>query len=501
MKKAISLGLALLMILPLFAGCSESEVNEPANDTKNTEVSEAEVPEELTAEEKEVSKADVKDNLPDDLDFGGTTINVSYYGQQTVRDFDTVGDLTGDVVLDSVFNRNITVEDRLKVKLNWVEGLSDYEQFPKSVETEIMAGSSEYDFIVEESCYLFKQTMSGYYRDILKVNYIDLSQPWWYSKLMEDTQFNNNARFFAMGDICPTALMGASAMFFNKPLFTDYFQDVNKLYDAVIEGTWTHDVFADYCRQVYTDVNGNGAADADDVMGFRFDTWAVPNYMSMSTGLTYTKRDEEGYPVLDIYTEDGIKWGETIYMLFYTDNISMDGDPDGTFAKQKSLFLPRALRSANGLRNLDFEYGILPYPKLYETLDYLSGASVVNGTGIGIPVTAPEDKLDATCATLEALCAESYRRVIPAWFDTALKIKYADATIDAQMVDIIYDHINAPFIIMADKIFNTGSIFANAMHGATNNGAFASWYASKDKLYTKTMEKAIKTYKELIESD
>ena len=87
--------------------------------------------------------------------------------------------------------------------------------------------------------------------------------------------------------------------------------------------------------------------------------------------------------------------------------------------------------------------------------------------------------------------------MVPAWYDTALKIKYSDANIDSQMVDIIYDHINSPFIMMADKALGTGSIYTNAVYGSSNEGAFASWWAKNEKLLVKKLEKAIDSYRNL----
>ena len=499
MKKILSLLLCLAVLLPTFAACSNNAADPGNSDgaqnpSGNTAPS-AEA--EAAPEEPEITRANYPDTLSPDLNFDGVTLSINAFGSENCINYDCTGELTGDVVLDAVYNRNITVEDRLNVKLNYVFGSADWDGFPASVATVLQAGTDDYDLIVEESSRLFEQSIQGYFYDFLTLDNINLEQPWWYSEMMEASQFDNTKRFFLNGDICLTVFMGASAMYFNKPVFTDYFGDVNALYDSVLDGTWTYDKFADYCRGVYTDVNGDGKADAGDLMGFRYEQWGVPNHMSMSTGLTYALRDSEGFPILDIYTENGIKWGETLYRLLYTDNISMLGAKQDTFIAGKSLFFPGMFETALVLRDVDFEYGMVPYPKLDESLDYLCGAATANGCGVAIPVSANAERISATTATVEALCAEAYRKVVPAWYDTALKIKYSDATIDAQMVDIIYNHINSPFIMMADKALGTGSIYTNAVFGSSNEGAFASWWAKNEKLLVKKLEKALDSYKKL----
>ena len=494
MKRVFAFILVLLLCFPLFTSCSEAgganESEEPA--------SPAAVPgAEAAPDEPGQTRADVPDNLPQDLDFTGTTVDIFFFGLENCRLYDCLGELTGDVVLDAVYNRNITVEDRLNVDLNFVEGSGDWNGFPQEVTVILQAGTDDYDLIIEESSRPFQQSIQGYFRDFRTLRYVDLEQPWWYSDMMEESQLENAKRYFINGDICLTVLMGASTMYFNKPLFTDHFGDPSALYDSVVEGTWTYDRFADYCRQIYTDANGNGKADDEDLMGFRFEQWGIPNYMSMSTGLKYVTRDEEGFPVLDIFTDQGIRWGETLYKLLYTDNISMEGSKLDTFKTQKSLFLPGMFDTALSLRDTDFDYGILPYPKLDESLDYLCGAATANGCGAAIPNAASPAKLDAVCASVEALAAEGYRRVVPAWYDTALKVKYSDATVDAKMVDVIYDHVNSPFIMMADKALDIGSIYTHAVYGSNNDGAFASYWAKNEKLIVKRVEKTIEKYKKL----
>lgn len=500
MKKTLCLILCALMLAPTFTACSNgsdstNDSTNPGSTSENTPPSE----DDASDDDGEVTRANTPDNLPDDLNFDGMTINIYHFGSEDTLNYDTVGEMSGDVVLDAVYNRNVSVEDRLNVKLNWIAGDADWDGFPSQVLTVLEAASGDYDLIVEESSRLFQQSLSGYYYDLMNISdYIDLDQPWWYTDLMEESSLDNSKRYYLNGDAFLTCMLGASAVYFNKQMYTDYFGDVQQLYDQVLDGTWTYDALADYSTQVYTDTNGDGQVDDGDIYGFRYEQWGIPNYTSMSNGLTYITRDEEGFPVLDILTEDSIQWGQTLYRLLYSDNIAVEGDKLKTFTNQTSLFLLGMFKTAPQLRNVSFDYGIVPYPKLNETLDYVSGAETANGNGGAIPVSIAEDKIQPVCAVLEALCAESYRKVVPAWYDTALKVKYSDGPVDAQMIDIIYEHINCPFIMVADKLLGTGSIFTNAIYGSGNDGAFVSYYESKSKSLEKSLEKAIEDYKEIL---
>ena len=495
MKKLLAVMVLLSMIFAVF-GCSKPSDNTPDEIVASDIDSGANPP----PGEKETVRAATPDSLPDDLDFGGMSLNIFHFGNSDTKDYDAGGEMGADIVPDAVYQRNRKTEERLNIKLNWIEGPDDWDTFPAQVNTAMLAGIGDYDLIMEENSRAFQHSLRGYFHDLKTAEYIDLESPWWYSKLMEEGNIDGSKRYFVTGNLTVTTLLGASTLYFNKKVFTDYFGDTDDLYSHVLKGTWTHDVFAEYCKGVYTDLNGNQIADEGDRFGFEYEEWGVPNYLSMSTGLTYSARDDAGLPTLDIYNESGILWGETLYKLLYTDNISHFSSRDerkAAFLNETNLFYVGAFSDAPAFRSSSFEYGILPYPKLSENLDYMSAAGTVNGNGVAIPVSAPSDKFEATCAAVESLCAEAYRSVVLTWYETALKIKYSDAEIDAQMVDIIYDHISAPFIMMADKEIGIGSIYTFAVFRAKDGGAFSSYYEKNEGSINAKWEKMINQYLDL----
>lgn len=492
MKKLIC---ALLLTTMLISAISCSEKPASDNSSETTAQSQTEA-----APETEPLRENTPDNLPSDLDFEGTTINIIYFGSDNSHYYDTVGESSGDIVYDAVYMRNVTVTDRLNCSINWIRGNGDWDGYPSQIQTAILANVPDYDIVFMENSRCFQQQLEGYWIDLLDAEYIDYDQPWWYTNLMNEAAIDTNKRFFVTGDFAMTTLFGASSVFFNKNMYTDTFGDVNDLYQLVLDGKWTHEQFMRYCIGIYSDVNGDSAPDEDDVFGFRFTQWGVPNYLSMSTGLTYCTRDENDVPVMDLFSEDVVTWADTLYKELYTDNIAIECkkvDMIAAFSNSKSLFFVGTLNIANSLREVQFPYGIIPHPVLNENLDYLCAAATVNGEGAAIPVCAPAEKNEMCCALLEALSAESYRKVIPTWYDTALKVKYIEAEIDADMIDIIYDHIGTSFIMMADKTIGIGSIFTNAVYGSKAEGTYSSYYAKNEKSMQTKWDNMIEKYNAL----
>ncbi|MHB1150757.1 MAG: hypothetical protein ACYCWE_10720 [Eubacteriales bacterium] len=487
MKKNVCLLLVLFMLFCGFA-CSESE-KDHSKDTAAATAAEA--------AETEMTRANTPDNLPQ-LDFNGMVINIYYFGQEFAHYYDAVGESSGDIVYDAVYMRNIAVNERLNTEINWIRGGDDWDSHPAAVQKAMLAGVSDYDIIFEENSRAFQHSLEGYFINLLDAEYLDYGQPWWYDELMYEGSIDTSKRYFVTGDFALTTLFGASAVYFNKNIYTDVLGDVNDIYQTVLDGKWTADVMMDLCRRIYSDINGSGTSDEDDLLGFRFTQWGVPNYLSMSTGLTYTARDDAGYPVLDLNTKDAVLWADKLYNMLYRDNMSIEckmTDMAAAFRNNLSLFYVGMFSTANTLRDCEFEYGIIPHPKLKESLDYLCAAGTVNGEGAAVPVSAPEDKFEASCALLEALCAESYRSVVPSWYDTALKVKYIDAEIDADMIDLIYNHVGTSFIMMADKTLGIGSIFTYTVYGSKSEGTFSSYYAKNENGFNTKWSNMIEKYK------
>lgn len=124
---------------------------------------------------------------------------------------------------------------------------------------------------------------------------------------------------------------------------------------------------------------------------------------------------------------------------------------------------------------MENDYGILPYPKWDEAqTEYYT---MVDGSHdiLAVPITATN--LERTGIITEALSAESYKRVIPAYYETALKTKYARDDESVQMLDMIAN----------SRVFDIGYVY-DGWSGASfifqelisaNNTSFESTWASR----------------------
>ena len=140
-QKLFALLLAALMTASAFVSCGDSKTDET---TGNADTS--------AAETVETEKVDPFA----DMDFGGEDIRMMV----SSREKDSMvsskvaiihgEELTGEVVSDSVYNRNILVEEFLNIKLGFTENDESHVTIGASITQLLTAGDDAYDLIIHE---------------------------------------------------------------------------------------------------------------------------------------------------------------------------------------------------------------------------------------------------------------------------------------------------------------------------------------------------------------
>jgi hypothetical protein len=103
-----------------------------------------------------------------------------------------------------------------------------------------------------------------------------------------------------------------------------------------------------------------------------------------------------------------------------------------------------------------------------------------------IPVNC--DKTEMVAAFMEAAASESYRNVSPAYFDVAMKLKYARDETAAKMLDIIRDGAYLNFAsVYNESIGNPWFVMRELMTTGSNN--FASWFDRNESRISTAIER------------
>ena len=434
LKQWIALFCAASMLLSL-AGCSEP-VEETSKDTSaavNTPAAETE-PEE-TEDDGSLFKT-VNDDLPADLKLGGLTVTFLSRGREQNAHEITAEEMNGEVVNDAVFNREIAVEERLECNIeNIATGTDGHgNELLTMVSTSVAASDGAYDILANSNWSTANTYPTGYYLNLYNVENLNLEKEYWAQHLIDSTEINGSL-FGATGSLGLYMYQSIFAVFFNRNLCEQYGIQPADIYSTVFEGGWTLDKMIELTKDVYTDKDGNGIADENDVYGYGLQVSSSTDGYWSSCQIRMTSRDSEGVLKLDTDVEKLVSVVERLQDFAYNQKgvirlVEGTGFTDGVylpeaFAKDQLLFMNDWIYSTGTgvFRDMESDYGIIPYPKYDEQQDDYYSYIHDQFTTFSILCTVADPA--SVGAVMEAMASDSHNRVIPAYYETALSQKYA----------------------------------------------------------------------------
>lgn len=438
MKKTISILLLLAMMVP-FAACGEKTPATPTDTTTSDTKKSIDAPiSEIVYEQ---------DSLPNDLDFGGEPINIlSKYINSTADILQlpeiSVEELTSEVINDSIYNREKFVEERLSVEINDIQSKNVNDE----IEKQMSSGDDNYQIYAANLLTTSFYCMYDYFVDLNQVEYLDLSQPWW-SSLFNDEAELLGELYFTSGSLALSMLRNMNVVYYNKGLAEDFSKnspELSDLYTLVEDGKWTFDKWVELSEDIYQDLNGNSQRDGEDLYGIGYVRTTLIEAFFSSFDIDVLSRTSDGWFELNVNTDKMFTSLDKLYNLFLnTTGCYAPGvgecdvdDMEILFAGGSILFMVNEMRSVEttALRNMQDEYGILPYPKYdINQKEYYTLSN--EHTTFAIPTTSSDTTMAG--AVLEAMASYSYRDTVPAYLDIAIKGKYMSDPGSRRMIDTI----------------------------------------------------------------
>ena len=430
MQKLNKIIIAAFIILLLIASCFVACDNKKAEDNtdKNAATSGTDSTGENTGEE-ENGQISLSDDLPD-MDFGGYNFRVYIENQESIEAVCAETD-TGDVVNDAVYKANRTVEDRFNIKITPLL----YGSLSK-VKTSIMAADDSFDIVTGHDISMGSMSLENVFMNLYKVPHLNFSKPWWPQNTVESLTLMKDKMYIFSNHISFWWIDNTRVMFFNKNRLADLGYPMP--YQDVFDGKWTFDKFLEMAKDTYIDQNGNGEKDEGDFFGFVKSDGEAYCYLE-SWGIQVTVKDKDDIlKVNDRLPEIMPGVLDKLYELLFTSpgGYQTKSDyalPNNIFAAGNSLFLFKELSNARqSFKDVTFDYGILPMPKIEGQKDYVAGCT---DRPYAIPNNAPD--IDRTGIIVEAMSAEGYKQVLPAYYEIALKVKYTHDDESVRVLDII----------------------------------------------------------------
>jgi len=408
---------------------------------------------------------------------------------------------SSDIVNQAVYQRNLNVEEALGVTVEAI-GIpgwwADAESFTNTFRNSVLAGAGAYNAIAGQQAYMNELGLCDLYMNIYDIPYVkdDLTSDYFYQDIRRELTYNGRL-YYLIGDYTWSYLDQLSVLFFNKQIAED--NNVEDLYQLVRDGSWTFDKLAEITRGTYRDYNGNSVHDVGDVYGYITDYETTDDALYSQFDLQPTRRDESGAIVIDpdqgkmvAILERMIDFYNTedVYAFkTYSEMLPEDRPFSDIFTSGRALFYPEVLSIAKKYRGMQTDFGIIPYPKWDEKQDKYYTQAQDWYSVIVVPIDCPD--VEMTGAVLDAMFAESRDLVIPAYYDVALKDKYARDDESGEMLDIIRDGVCINFGFFYRSL-GINQWFRTLLYLENQN--FVSYFAANQRVYERNLQKVLNTF-------
>jgi hypothetical protein len=480
-QKALCAALTLLL-----TACGNAAAEQETETSQNVQTA----PEEAEPVETEEETVYVKDSLPESMDLQSRTITTFGWSGPAFAEF-YVEEQNGEVVNDAIYSRNRSVEERLNITLAYHLEPGSYDKrndWVNAVRSSITAGDGAYDITAGYSMAGASLAAKGMCLPLNELEYLDFSKPWWPPSLMDEVTCGGKM-YVCSGDISTYMIYYLYGVYFNQELIGQF--DLENPYDLVQSGEWTVDKLSGMAAAAYIDLNGDGTTDFQDSLGYTTTTVYVDPFY-FSCGLHTTEKDENDIPHLaeEFSGEKAHSVVEKVVALVSMDGCLIGDGCNGAFKENRALFISHELTYAvSYLREAEFTYGIIPYPKYDEMQEQYVTITSFPYSLYSIPIDTADP--DVSALVMEALASEGYRTVSPALFENAYKVKYARDTQSSLMYDLIRSTVSFDF----GRVFNnelggsTYSLFRDSIVGKNTN--WISKVKGQSKVMTKMLDKLV----------
>ncbi len=363
----------------------------------------------------------------------------------------------GGLVNDAVLERNVTVEDKLGVKLEYTQINIPYTDVQADIRKYVGSGDHEFDLVINDLFPFANLSIEGNFRNILEPECnFDFSKDYWYADYMEDLRLIDGYQYLLAGDYFIDLIRSAHCLLYNKDIYLEYYHtNPDEVYDWVLNYEWTYEKLTTMISDVYEDKNMSQAKDKGDMYGFLVcEFWGCSIPFTVSGNPSFITREaEDGMPVIALLENNRASdLATAMTALFQNESASIEDTPETelleAFVDGQALVVGyQRLGSLENptLRGMEGDIGIVPYPMLYAS-DKRYVTSTHDTTEIGAILATAKD-LGFTSTVIEVLNRETGKLLMPKYYKEALQIQYVDDSTAASMIDIIHDNFGNSFAL------------------------------------------------------
>lgn len=358
-------------------------------------------------------------NIPDSLparSFGNDQFVIACQDDNMLQFF-YVEEMDGSMVDIAVYKSVAAVEGRFGVDIYAYKAPS-----ANSIKNAMTTQDGSFDFAFMLDVTASSLSLENLFVNLYDLDSLDFSKPWWPAPSVKALTYQDKM-YLGSSTMSYLGLGQTFLTYFNKTIFDD--NGIEYPYEAVFKGEWYMNDMIEIAETFYDDTQDNDIKDADDIYGFiapgKFYGWFE------SFGIEMVKKEGDDL-ILNAHCKEAYELVGYVYDMIVDKEmgfIEEEAVVNEMFARGQSTFIYGKLRVAYDVFRLqEIDYGILPVPKLNEDQEtyhsaytdrfFVVPASSVNG----------KDKQDIGFI-LEALSAEGYRTIYPAYYEVAMQGRYS----------------------------------------------------------------------------
>lgn len=481
MKRIFAGFLLLLMLLSALCACNPTDPNTSAGDANASDASYGEV--------DFNDRANVKDGLPE-KDWGGRTYTVL---QRSEFNYEFgVEEMDVSTVNDLIYERDAVVEERFGVDIvakNINGGWGVHEDFIDYIRDSMATGAVDYDIVAGYAAVIPTLVADGCFVDWNTVPHIDLNREWWSQDLVDELTVNNKL-YLLSGDASLLFWESMQGMFFNKTLAEN--AGIENLYDVVRDGEWTFDKMVEVIRQAHVEDDNPDTK----IYGYTSALTTQVDVYQDAFNIPVTTKDADGKPYFTVNQEKTYTALQMVYDLIcgsdYFYKAADHAEGIEMFGQNRALFMPTVLGKGSILNTYDCNYGILPMPKYNEEQEKYHSTCEDAYSLLAIPLLNKDD-VDFIGMITEALCAQSYRSVVPQWYTVILQNRYTKDEDSIEMIEVIREGILCNFGYIHSYALDWP---AHQFNICINNNStdFASLWESKENTFNDNLDDLLAAY-------
>ncbi|MBQ8275366.1 MAG: hypothetical protein IJZ02_01920 [Clostridia bacterium] len=487
-KRLLTAFLVVLMLVPL-AACG-NDTNPPASVTTDPAAA-------TTTAAPETEPAGPTPDLPEvryegtELVFVNRPADAQYYNERWLY----AEDYTGDLINDSIYKRNVYIEEKYGVTIRTEESNNPADLVSKASSS----NDDLYDVMYESFTNTGSAALAGRLYNIADFGHVDYTKPWWDANSVEGLAYHG--KLFAV--VCDISLMtpvGQRGIIFNRDLAKE--NNLEDCYDLVKNNQWTLDKMIEMTTKISGDLDGDQQQTDADLYGFLVESGATSGstfFLLGGCGVKFIEVTDDGFEE-KFMNEKTITILDKIRTFAADEIISRDYlalEAEGSrwiygrklFAEDHFLFTVASSDVFDEFNSMEMEseYGMVPLPKYDENqAEYYHYLDPLR-TCMSIPATNSQDDIERLSVLLEDMAYKSSEEVLTAFVDTVISLRRARVPELGEMVKLIRKSI----CYDASTLFTTLN-YKSMLATAIETGNAASTFAGQGNVFKKRLANVAK---------